>query len=378
MKKLYSLLSALLLSFCFSGSSAAFDVFLVRHFEKQKGMPDPSLTDLGLKRAGELAKILQGEDIQHIYSTDYNRTQQTATPFSKLTEAPIKSYSPKALAEFAASIKAMKQSALIVGHSNTTPMMIHLLGGQADSIDESEYGVLYKLSLEGDQVSQTIIEVPPVEKLNTEALSALNHLPAQNKLRMLFHDNEVGTALYSYSRIGEMIVASEHTIIPSMNIDAVVKTKFHGQKLTTDFVKITGSMGQEVDIDVRYENEQVSGHSLMTRQPFKPVGRMVIDQTLPEHAYDRATILMNIASIKYTPQKQYFYWFNSYDNEVKKISIQKVKQAEISVPAGTFLTDVVEVTGGAPSQVYYIDPNTHSTIKIEIPGMPWKYEKVSL
>lgn len=378
MKKFYAILSAVFFTFCYSSSSFAFDIYLSRHFEKQTGLSDPGLTDLGLKRAGELAKLLKDKNIQHIYSTDYNRTQQSATPISKLISVPIKSYDPKLLAEFAASVKAMKQSVLILGHSNTTPMMIHLLGGQADSIDESEYGVLYKLTIDGNQVEQQSMEVPPVSDFISAPLIARNTLPETNKLRMLFNDNEVGTALYEYSRIGEMLVANEHTVIPAMNIDAKVQAKFHGLNLNTNFVKISGAMGQEVDIKVDYEDNHVSGYSLMARQPFKPKGKVAIDTPLPEHTYDRATILMNMGSIEYSAEKQYFYWFNSYDSEIKKISLQKVAEKEVKVPAGTYIADVIEVTGGAPSQVYYVDPEKHQVVKIEIPGMPWVYEKVSL
>src|SRR4029078_5982747 len=51
-------------------------IYLVRHAEKLTGK-DPLLTEQGNKRAGDLMRTLKGKNIQHIFVTEYRRTQNT-------------------------------------------------------------------------------------------------------------------------------------------------------------------------------------------------------------------------------------------------------------------------------------------------------------
>ncbi|WP_342805034.1 phosphoglycerate mutase family protein [Alteromonas sp. M12] len=130
-----------------------YDLYLVRHFEKQSGGTDPGLTQQGQLRAEALADYLMPKNIQHIYSTKYHRTKQTAQPFSQRSGLDVQFYSPKQLTAFAQSIKALQTNVLIVGHSNTTPELISALGGVATKIDESEYGELFILQICDDRVN---------------------------------------------------------------------------------------------------------------------------------------------------------------------------------------------------------------------------------
>ncbi len=120
-------------------------IYLVRHAEKTlDGTHDPSLTEQGQKRAQLLARKLQNAAIKKIYSTNYKRTQQTAAPLAKLLDLQVIEYNPSKLKAFAEEIKKLKQNVLIVGHSNTTPALVKLLGGDPQGkIEESDYTRLY-------------------------------------------------------------------------------------------------------------------------------------------------------------------------------------------------------------------------------------------
>jgi hypothetical protein len=56
--------------------------YLIRHAEKDRSTKDkdPELTDVGLKRAENWAKVFKNIPFDKVYSTDYRRTQQTAFP----------------------------------------------------------------------------------------------------------------------------------------------------------------------------------------------------------------------------------------------------------------------------------------------------------
>ena len=57
--------------------------YFVRHFEKQLG-DNPSLTATGKVRAAALAAFFSNKSLNHVYSTDYNRTLETASGVAAL------------------------------------------------------------------------------------------------------------------------------------------------------------------------------------------------------------------------------------------------------------------------------------------------------
>ena len=127
--------------------------YFLRHFEKQQS-DNLSLTATGKARAA----FFSDKPLIQVYSTDYNRTLETATPVSQLKSLDIKSYDPRNLVEFATKLKT-KNHVLVVGHSNTTPELLALMGGANVTIDESEYGTLYIVKTNGLDLSSSSFHV---------------------------------------------------------------------------------------------------------------------------------------------------------------------------------------------------------------------------
>lgn len=123
------------------------EIYLVRHFQKQApneaSGKDVSLTPLGEQNALLLAKHLQNKDITSIYSTNYKRTLQSATPTSEQKGLEINIYEPRALPEFADKLLETSDSQLVLGHSNTTGVLFGLLGCEHTVLSESEYGDIF-------------------------------------------------------------------------------------------------------------------------------------------------------------------------------------------------------------------------------------------
>ena len=158
MKKFYlKLFGLLVLGFVLTGCAStvstdksnsrarSVQVFLVRHAEKTSNNTDPDLTQDGHARAIELSRLLQNVELTTIFSTNYLRTKNTAEPIAVLQNLQIMEYDPQDLAAFSKTIINLEGKHLVVGHSNTTPVLVELLGGDAISeIDEkSEYDRLY-------------------------------------------------------------------------------------------------------------------------------------------------------------------------------------------------------------------------------------------
>ncbi|MFT5813840.1 MAG: 2,3-bisphosphoglycerate-dependent phosphoglycerate mutase [Psychroserpens sp.] len=139
----------------------SFNIYLVRHAEKQTVKDDPKLTQCGRFRAKQLANMLEHTKIKHVYSTAYQRTMATAAPFAKQQKLAIKQYSPAKLNQFARQLLKQKENILVVGHSNTTPQLSALLSGlTVDNITEKQYRNLYQIQVSSSGKTLTLFTQP--------------------------------------------------------------------------------------------------------------------------------------------------------------------------------------------------------------------------
>ena len=135
-------------------------IFLLRHAEKvQDGSADPALTSAGMERAIALADLLEDAGITAIHSTDYIRTRDTIVPLAERLELPITIYDPRNLAVKAALLKDMPGRHVVSGHSNTTPELVRLLGGDPGPpmVEAGENDRLYIVTLHPDGTVGTVV-----------------------------------------------------------------------------------------------------------------------------------------------------------------------------------------------------------------------------
>ena len=154
------LLSAGIGSACTAQPGDSFTLYLVRHAEKQvvEGK-DPGLTDAGNYRSEQLARWLQDKGVNKIWSSDYQRTRDTAGPLVSKLGLELTLYDPRDLPDLADKLLENRENALVVGHSNTTPELTRLLC-QCDisDMDESEYDQLYVVSVHRGETSVEVLE----------------------------------------------------------------------------------------------------------------------------------------------------------------------------------------------------------------------------
>jgi broad specificity phosphatase PhoE len=133
-------------------------VFLVRHAEKADApREDPPLTEAGAARAQKLASLLASAGVKAIYTSQFLRTKQTVEPLAKqlgISLVPVtlqsKQSNPREVSE--ESIRKIVNgimekpgdTALVVGHSNSVPDVIRMLGGDTvPVIDERKFDDLF-------------------------------------------------------------------------------------------------------------------------------------------------------------------------------------------------------------------------------------------
>ena len=125
-------------------------LFLIRHAEKaSSSRVDPDLSEAGKKRAQQLARILSPQDLQLVITTNYKRTRQTAMPTIEAQDE-AEYLLINSVATTVEKVLALPDatSALVVGHSNTVPMIIAALGGPEVEIPESSFDHLYILTIQ--------------------------------------------------------------------------------------------------------------------------------------------------------------------------------------------------------------------------------------
>ncbi|WP_299117296.1 histidine phosphatase family protein [uncultured Winogradskyella sp.] len=138
--------------------------YLIRHAEKDrsdKTNRDPHLTEVGQKRAANWANVLKDVKFDMVYSTDYNRTKETATPTAKANNIELTLYDPRNMDGKAFMNTTKGKTVLVVGHSNTTPMFANALAGDKkyDMISDDNNANLYIVTITRDTKTSTLLKV---------------------------------------------------------------------------------------------------------------------------------------------------------------------------------------------------------------------------
>ena len=124
-------------------------IFLVRHADKISDDTDAPLSDAGQRRAECLANTLSDARIEQIFTSDLQRTQQTAAPLAeKLRVKPvtIPLSRPDQLIEAIRAGKA--ENVLVVWHDQTLPKILRALGApEVTPIAHTEYDRFFILTL---------------------------------------------------------------------------------------------------------------------------------------------------------------------------------------------------------------------------------------
>lgn len=139
-----------------------FTIYLIRHAEKDllsDNQIDPHLTKCGVKRSDFFKELFKETEIEKIYSTNYFRTKNTAMPTALSKTIEIEYYDSSDLKSFSELLINSKQNTLVVGHSNTTPVLAGLLTEQViRPFDESIYNRIYKIVIAKDKKKLFMIE----------------------------------------------------------------------------------------------------------------------------------------------------------------------------------------------------------------------------
>ena len=139
--------------------------YFIRHAEKNRSdanNKNPNLILKGILRAAKWSLVFDNVKFNAIYSTNYNRTKQTAQPTAEKNGLDITIYDSINLysEDFINNTKG--KTVLVVGHSNTTPQFVNAVLGHEKykSIDDNNNANLYIVTISSSgEISDTLLVI---------------------------------------------------------------------------------------------------------------------------------------------------------------------------------------------------------------------------
>lgn len=130
-------------------------IILIRHAEKAPVAADSTSGDVdlsseGRERAIRFAAVAKRYRPGEIFATAYKRTQQTVDPIAKLRGKRVQIYDPaKHLELIELMVKSKTKRFVVVGHSNTIPLLANLLAKKDmfKQLPDTEYGVVWVIRI---------------------------------------------------------------------------------------------------------------------------------------------------------------------------------------------------------------------------------------
>jgi hypothetical protein len=112
-------------------------------------------------RAAELARVLGGTHVTHLFASEFKRTQQTLQPLAERTGVQVRVVPA---GDAAAQIDALRQlpagsTAVVAGHSNTIPALVEKLGGSIEHLEETPRGRMLA-DAEHDRLFLVVLPAP--------------------------------------------------------------------------------------------------------------------------------------------------------------------------------------------------------------------------
>jgi 2,3-bisphosphoglycerate-dependent phosphoglycerate mutase len=127
-----------------AGHATPGHIFVVRHAEKESETAD-ALSEAGKQRSACLAATLKSTSMRLVMTSEFKRTQQTATATAdefNLKVDATKSDDFKEIADKARGAAKMGD-VLIVGHSNTVPQIVKALTDVDVTVGATEYDDMF-------------------------------------------------------------------------------------------------------------------------------------------------------------------------------------------------------------------------------------------
>lgn len=143
------------------GQNSTTTYYFIRHAEKVDNSKNPDLFETGIERAKLWNEIFSEINLDNIYSTDFNRTLQTASPTATNKKISIIKYNPNAIDIESFKKETLGKKVLVVGHSNSIPNFVNQIIGQKIyfDMDDVTFGNLYIVTINANSINHQLLKL---------------------------------------------------------------------------------------------------------------------------------------------------------------------------------------------------------------------------
>ena len=199
-----------------------------------------------------------------------------------------------------------------------------------------------------------------------------------DSFEVLIQGNAMGGMTGSTTVTGDSVTYVERTSIAGGMMQQNTTVRFNPADLTVTRVDQTGStQGQATDIHLTYGGGRVTGKST-TPQQNGPPQTIQIDTAIAAGTYDDNALAVVFPALPLAAGQSFnLSVFESGKGQVKVIQVKVSDGGTVIVPAGSFDSFKVDVTGGQVPTTFYVSKSTpRRIVKIELVGAPFIFQLV--
>jgi predicted Zn-dependent peptidase len=247
---------------------------------------------------------------------------------------------------------------------------------------------------DGEQLYDRLKAIAPVRMVDVDgkALTAADLHPRAEAPRLdraqivtradsfevLIQGNAMGGMTGSTTATADSVTYTERTNIAGGALQQNTTVRFNPADLTVSQVDQTGStQGQATDIHLSYGGGRVKGKAT-TPQQNGPPQTIQIDTAIAAGTYDDNALAVVFPALPLAAgQTLNLSVFESGKGQVKVIQVKVSDGGTVIVPAGSFDSFKLDVTGGQVPTTFYVSKATpRRIVKIEFVGAPFIFQLV--
>jgi zinc protease len=215
-------------------------------------------------------------------------------------------------------------------------------------------------------------------KAETPVLDRAQIVTRTDSFQVVVRDQVLGAMTTGVQAAPDSLVYREHTTIAGGTVQQQTTVHFNPTDLTVLGVDQTGSaQGQASEIHLTYGGGRVQGKAT-TPQPTGTPATVAIDTAIAPGTYDDNALNLVLPALPLEAGRTFTLGvFASGKGQTQLMQVKVSDGDSVTVPAGTFRTWRLDISGGqVPIAMYVAKETPRRIVKIEFIGAPFVFELV--
>lgn len=200
----------------------------------------------------------------------------------------------------------------------------------------------------------------------------------RDSFQIVAQGTPLGHSVTAWSEAEDGPTYWEITAIPMMGMTQETNVKLDPATLAAVSVDINGNFGgRTAETHLAYDNGHVTG-SAQTPKPTGEIATVDVDTTLATGFIDMNLVQPLLPALALADGASFTVSaFDASENRIKTITLKVTGTQDVTVPAGTFSTFRVEMTGIEQGAVYFVTTDSpRRLVKTEVVGQPIVFELI--